>query len=73
MKQRRRADIEMLVRETVWEAIKDQFDSNEKYVMSQYIEGETICPKGAYLNEEKIGPVLTLKIKNAIAVAMGLM
>lgn len=55
----------MLLTMQKWDEIRDQFSQQEKDVLNAAVSGETICPRGCILDEEKLGPELTKKIADA--------
>jgi hypothetical protein len=61
----------MFLRDTTWQAIRDQFSEAEKATMNAAIEGEVICPRGFYLGPSKLGESLYEKLQGAAAAAEG--
>ncbi len=57
----------MLIRDTDWEAIRDQFSEDEKVELRKAIQGEAICPKGFIIDETKLNVALEFKITQAVA------
>lgn len=55
-----------LLRMTEWDAIRLQFTAEEKKILNDAITGETICPRGCTIDEEKAGDV-SVKIKTLLA------
>jgi hypothetical protein len=57
----------ILLRMSTWDVIRGQFNDSEKAALNAAISGETICPRGCTLGEEKLGPELSEKLKAARA------
>jgi hypothetical protein len=55
----------MLLRISDWQKIRDQFNDFDKATINDCITGETICPRGCTLDEEKLGEPLARKIREA--------
>jgi hypothetical protein len=55
----------MLLRMVDWNRIRDKFSEDEKTKLNAAINGETICPRGCTLDEQKLGEELTGKIMQA--------
>ena len=49
-----------------WDAIRDQFDNEEKGALNAAISGEAICPRGIIIDVEKLHPELQIKLTNAL-------
>jgi hypothetical protein len=49
-----------------WDRIRAQFSEDEKAKLNAAITGEVICPRGCSLDDEKLGPELAKKLKEAI-------
>ena len=56
----------MLIRMDDWERIRGNFSEEEKSILNANITGETICPRGIVIDEEKAGEVAK-KILNLVA------
>ena len=59
-----------LLRMTEWDAIREKFTPEEKQILNDAIRGETICPRGCTIDEEKAGDV-GVKIKNLLSARKG--
>jgi hypothetical protein len=46
-----------------WEEIQQWFSKEEADEMSRAITGESICPKGAVIDGEKLNPALREKVE----------
>lgn len=55
----------MLLQMQTWDKIRDRFTEDEKAKLNGAICGETICPRGVSLDEEKLGPDLAKNIVEA--------
>lgn len=55
----------MLLRMSDWDLVREKFDESEKVILNQAIDGETICPRGVTVNEQKAGSV-GVKLKNLV-------
>lgn len=55
----------MLLRMSDWERIRDQFTETEKKLLNEAITGETICPRGCIVDEQKAGSI-GVKVKNLL-------
>lgn len=55
----------MLLTMARWDAIREQFTEEEKKELNAAITGETLCPKGAVLDESLLRAELAEKIKAA--------
>jgi len=52
----------MLVRESIWNEIRDQFTKAEKEELTRCIEAECICPKGLIIDPDGLNEELKTKI-----------
>ncbi len=59
----------MLIRDSDWEAVREQFSEDEKAALRASVQGQAICPKGFIINETKLNVALEFKITQAISVA----
>jgi hypothetical protein len=57
----------MIIRQSIWEQIRDEFTSDEKAAMSRAFRGEMICPRGFILNPEELGAPLKEKLEQLMA------
>lgn len=57
----------MLLRMADWDRIREKFSEDEKIKLNAAINGETICPRGCTIDEEKLGEGLSRKIREACA------
>ena len=57
----------MLLRMDDWNKIRLWFNKAEKARLNAAITGETICPRGCVLDEERLGPELAEKVKAELA------
>jgi hypothetical protein len=53
----------VIVTAAVWERIRDDFSENEKEQLRGATCGDSICPRGAILDEETLGAELRAKIQ----------
>jgi ABC-type phosphate/phosphonate transport system substrate-binding protein len=56
----------VLIRLTTWEAIREQFTDDEKDALNAVATGETICPRGLVIDEDKLAPELRDKLLRAM-------
>lgn len=54
----------MLLTMAKWESIRERFTEEEKAKINAAIIGETICPKGCILDEDKLGAQLLKQIRS---------
>ena len=57
----------MLIRDSDWEAIREQFSEDQKAALRASVQGQAICPKGFIIDETKLDVVLEFKITQAMA------
>jgi hypothetical protein len=57
----------MLIRETTWAKIREQFTEDEKQQLRDASNGQTICPPGTVVDEDRLGAELREKLKRAKA------
>lgn len=57
----------MLVTNSRWENIREQFSEAEKLILRAAIHGVAICPPGVFINPDVLGPELAAKISRALA------
>jgi hypothetical protein len=48
-----------------WDNIRENFTDMEKKMLNEAITGETICPRGCVVDEEKAGSV-GIKVRNLL-------
>jgi hypothetical protein len=53
------------IRDTTWNAIREQFTEDEKAVLRANVCGETICPRGLSVDLTGLGP-LAEKLSSAV-------
>lgn len=56
----------MLLRIDDWKRIREHFKEEEKAILNAAISGETICPRGCTIDEQKAGEVAA-KVKRLLA------
>jgi hypothetical protein len=54
----------MLIRDSVWESIREQFSEDDKVELRKHVTGETICPRGFVVDTENIPEPLRQKFLN---------
>ncbi len=64
-----RVEISPLIRDSVWETIRDQFSDSEKVNLRQAITGQAICPKGVIVDVDLLNVALRDKLTAAVAKA----
>jgi hypothetical protein len=52
----------MIIRQSIWEQIRDEFTSDEKAAMSRAFRGEMICPRGFIVNPDALEAALREKL-----------
>lgn len=57
----------MLITDTTWNRIREQFNEDEKAHLRAHITGETICPRGIVIEEGRLSAELAEKLKKAKA------
>jgi len=57
----------MLIRESIWEQIRDHFSDREKDELRLAIMGHAICPKGVIIDPTQLDVALEFKITAAVA------
>lgn len=55
----------MLLKMSDWERIRENFTEMEKKLLNEAISGETVCPRGCIVDEDKAGSV-GVKVKNLL-------
>ena len=58
----------MLIRDSDWKTIHEQFSEDQKAALRASVQGQAICPKGFIIDETKLDVVLEFKITQAMAV-----
>lgn len=56
----------MLMRDSVWDAIREQFSEEEKAEMRGHVTGEAICPRGFIVDADGILDPLRQKLLDAV-------
>ena len=56
----------MLMRDSVWDAIRGQFSEEEKSELRKYVIGISICPRGLCVDAEAIPQPLQKKFMDAV-------
>jgi hypothetical protein len=56
----------MLMRDSVWESIREQFSEEEKVELRKAVKGETICPRGFVLHTDELPKALDDKLYTAL-------
>lgn len=64
-----RVEMSPLIRDSVWETIRDQFSEAEKVNLRQAITGQAICPKGVVIDVDLLDMALRDKLTAAVAKA----
>lgn len=57
----------MLIRHKTWDAIRDSFSEAEKSALRAAARGEAICPPGVVVDEGRLPPALSDKLRAAMA------
>ena len=55
----------MLIQDSVWEKIREQFSEEEKKELRQAVTNECICPPGMFIDLDKLDSDLKTKIVGA--------
>ena len=55
----------MLISDALWAKIRDRFTEEEKELLRGAFCGETICPRGVVVDEEKLKPGLLRALAEA--------
>ena len=58
----------MILRMSEWEKIREEFTEMEKKMLNEAIVGETICPRGCVIDEDKAASI-GVKVKNLLRIA----
>lgn len=58
--------VEMIIRDSKWSEIREQFTEEEKTELRKSVTGEAICPRGFIVDVENIEPVLRQKLTTAM-------
>jgi hypothetical protein len=56
----------MLIQDDRWKVVREQFSEEEKIELRQAVTGETICPRGFYIDETKLNPQLNAKVAKVL-------
>jgi hypothetical protein len=56
----------MLIRDSQWWAIREQFSNEDKAELNKSVTGETICPRGFCIELESIKEPLRTKLRDAL-------
>lgn len=51
-----------LVRNSVWDQVRDSFSEEEKVQLRESVVGQVICPPCVIIDESRLGPELRAKI-----------
>jgi hypothetical protein len=57
----------MIVTIAKWETIRHLFDEVEKIALNSGIAGETVCPRGVVIDEQRISAELLEKLRKGLA------
>lgn len=57
----------MLVRMDDWKRIRENFSEFEKCCLNDAYVGESICPRGIVIDEQKAGPELVSKLRELLS------
>jgi len=60
----------MLVRDPIWDKIRDDFSEEEKTALRAAIKGQVICPAGVVIDTDDLGPELARKLTEKHGAAM---
>jgi hypothetical protein len=52
----------MLITDSTWERIREQFSEDEKKALRCHVTGETICPRGIVVDEDALSAELRDKL-----------
>jgi hypothetical protein len=53
----------MLITAVAWEQVREHFSDDEKQQLREATDGESICPRGAFVDEERLSEQLRRKLK----------
>jgi hypothetical protein len=56
----------VLIRDSIWEKIREQFSEDEKLNLRQAMIGQAICPKGVIIDPDILDVALEFKITAAV-------
>ena len=56
----------MIIRDTTWKRIREQFSEDEKDELRTAICGESICPRGIVIDQDKPRADLALRVVHAL-------
>lgn len=56
----------MLIRDTAWSRIREQFSEEEKADLRKTVTGETICPRGFIIDATQLQSELNQKLSLAL-------
>ena len=57
----------MLIRTSTWQLIREQFSEDEKSELNEAYAGETICPRGIVVDEQRLPLDVKTKLITAVA------
>jgi hypothetical protein len=57
----------MLVTEDAWEQVREHFTEDEKEQLREATQATSICPRGAFVDEERLSEGLRKKLKRHAA------
>jgi hypothetical protein len=56
----------MLIRDSIWDSIREQFSEEEKVELRKHVTGEAICPRGFCVDAESVPQPLQKKLMDAV-------
>lgn len=57
----------LLITEVAWDAIRDDFSEDEKQQLRDAAIGTTVCPRGTFVDEDRLGAEMRAKLKQHTA------
>lgn len=57
----------LLITAVAWDQIREQFNEDEKQQLRDASAGESICPRGAFIDEDRLGREMRAKLKQQAA------
>lgn len=57
----------LLITEVAWDAIRDDFTEDEKQQLRDAAIGTTVCPRGTFVDEDRLGQEMRRKLKQHAA------
>jgi len=61
----------MLLRDMIWERIREQFTEEDKAELNKSITGSAICPRGLIIDTDRLPADLRHKLKEALGQVHG--